>query len=154
MTGGGPSKWPFLKPTEKFLVAGCEIFRYDSSFPNSRYEIRVPYPTRHDVNVNVIGHPCSRRDTQVHTQIEARWIVNFSKSSLALLGEIHHFISGLFRCPIKITNVLVRHYQEMAADIRIEVEHHEVVAGSVQNQISFIVLGVVQNATENTVRGR
>ena len=49
------------------------MFRHDTNVGEDRHEVCVASPAWHNVLVNVIDDPCTRRAAEVPTDVEAVW---------------------------------------------------------------------------------
>jgi hypothetical protein len=99
--------------------------------------------------MNVIHNPRARRAAQIYADVKAGRLVRFAKRRLAALRQIHQFVCGFFPGSIQLTDVLVGNYEQMAGDVRIDIENDETVRSAVDNEIGFVVTGVVAEVTEN-----
>src|SRR5258708_2221213 len=89
------------------LVIGCrQVFGKHAGLAYRRNEIRVAGPARHEVQVYVIGDAGTPSPPEIHSQIETVRMVNFAKSRLTTLGQIHHLVSRLFRRGFKVTQMI------------------------------------------------
>ena len=87
--------------------------------------------------------------TQVHANVETSRLVYFAQHGLRPLGEIHELISDLLWGGIELANMLVGDDEEMATDVRIEIENYEVVLAAVEDEVFFVVFLISGNVTKD-----
>ena len=152
--GAHPLTQVVLNPRSKLLaqlvVSRRQVFGKHARLANRRHEIRVARPARHDVHVYMIGDAGAGSTSQIHSQIETVRVVNFAESCLTALGEVHHFIRCLFRRGVKLLQMIVGSDHQMTADVRIQVENYEVMAGPVHEEVLFVIGGVLLDFAEDT----
>jgi hypothetical protein len=64
---------------------------------------------------------------QVHPQVEAIGVIDFTHRRLAAFRQIHHLGCDFFRRQGEFSEVRVGHNHRVAADVRIDIEDYEIV---------------------------
>jgi hypothetical protein len=105
------------------------------------------------MNVNVFDNSGASGVAQVHAHIKTIRLVSFSKRRLSPLGQIHQLVGSRLRRYVQFAGMLIRNYQQMAADVRIEVEDYETARGAVYNKVGFIIFGMIFETTKNAALG-
>lgn len=102
--------------------------------------------------MNVVHDAGARRLAQVHTKVESFGLVNLAQRRLAALGQIHQLVGSFLRRSIKLADVLERNYEQMPADVGVDIENNEIVLGAVQDEIVRVSAGVVAKTAEDAAR--
>src|ERR1700730_19094695 len=100
--------------------------------------------------MNVVYDAGARRSAKVHAHVETRGFVNVTKHGLGTLGEVHQLVCDLLWRRVKLSDVIVWNNQQMAADVRIEIQYHKVMRPPVHNEVLLVTRQISGNFTEDT----
>ena len=91
-----------------------------------------------------------RRNAKVHAQVETCRFVYVTEHALRTLCEIHQFVCDLLCRRVKLSDVIIWDNQQMAADVRLEIQYHKVVSPAVQDAVLLVTRQIFGNLTEDT----
>ena len=134
------------------MEGNTEGLRQDSAFPNNRHEIGISNPPGNNMKVEVVFNTCPSAFAKVHSQVKPVRPVVMVDGELALPHEIHHLPNLISRAVRKISQVLIRAYQQMSCRIRKYVENNEIVFASKENEFFFVMLSGFANTKHTLLR--
>src|SRR5512143_2019503 len=79
------------------LPRHLQRLRQDSRFPDHANEVRVRYPARKDVHVNMSCDSSACCLAQIHSEIQSVRVIERAQNHLHALRQSHHLLGGIGR---------------------------------------------------------
>lgn len=138
-----------LEPRTQLLVGGGEVFGDNACSADGGHEICIARPARQDVKMDVVHNPGASGFSEVHAQIEPRRLICGAQGSLTTLRQIHQLVSRFLRGAVQLADVLVRNYEQVATDVRVDIENDKTAGSAVEHKVSCVMLRVGLDTTED-----
>ena len=106
------------------------------------------------MNMKMLRDPCSGGLSQVDADIKPFGLHDLRESILATAHQPHQIGDLFIDQTIKIHRLLVRHYHEMSACVRIPVQEREASAISRDDEVGFIIARLGDSSKERAFRNR
>ena len=136
--------------TAESLVSAWKRIRDDFGSGDDRHKIRVPFPTRHNMDVDVTRNASSPRVPDIHPDIEALGVKSLPQNLNGSIEHMKKIESFLILQFFQRRDVAIRHEQKMTVIVRIKVEHQESMEGTMHEKVFGIFFGRgAEGAAEN-----
>src|SRR5208337_4225799 len=134
----------------QLLKRGLQFLRLHARFSRRGHKIRIPNPSRQNVQMQVPRHAGTGGLPQVHTQVHSVRRIIRAISRFHFLRQLHHFRQRLCIAEIQFRHMRVRHDHHVPGRVWIPVQDHECLFPPVNHQRLFIV-GALHRSAEKTL---
>lgn len=81
--------------------------------------------------------------TEIHAEVEAVGLINFTQGGLTAPREFHQLACGFLRSGVKFRGMFVRNDQQMTADVRVDIENDIIVTGPMKDEGALVIVDAV-----------